>query len=828
MRDSYIKALLVGTAISCCGLSAPAYAQNAAPNDPNLIIVTARRLQERLQDVPISIAVINQDQINNRNIVNAADLATFTPSLSSANMFGSENSSYVIRGFVQDIGTAPSVGVYFADVVAPRGASNGITSGDGAGPGSFFDLQNVQVLKGPQGTLFGRNTTGGAVLLVPQKPARDFEAYAEGSIGNYDMRRLQGVVNLPLNESLRVRLGVDRQKRDGFIRNTSGVGPRDFADIDYTALRASVVLDVTPDLETYTIASYTHSNTHGTFQKLIAADPSFGLGGFAAAQLADQAAKGEGFYDARQDVVDPRSKLKQWQIINTTTWLATDNLTVKNIISYAELTNDYKSAIFGTAFSSPPIPALGLASFRFGFANSTPIPGGHTSDESTFTEELQLQGRAMDDRLTWQAGGYFESAKPLSTVGSQSPVVISCTDSNTLQCYDILGFLGTLAAGSPQHAGAVNLTAGRTTFKNLGAYAQATYTLTEELKLTGGIRYTSDKQTNVSLQRTFIFGYPLDLATFQPIPVSSFSLCTNPAAPAATCTLTFKQKSHKPTWLIGLDYTPSSDLLVYAKWARGYRAGTIAPNVTAPYNIVKPETVDTYEAGLKASFDAPIKGTFNAAAFYNDFRNQQLQLGFDPAPGVPISPTAAPINAGKSRIYGLEIGTTLTLFEGFTLQADYTYLNTKILSIPVFTVQPGSPYVIHGAQQKGDPLALSPKNKFVVSANYALPLDEAIGKISLGADFSHTDKVVTNYIDRTFPNTIFENLGVISAYDLLNLNVTWSSVAGKPVDIGLFATNVTKEEYYTWVPGLVAGTGFETAQLGAPRMYGMRVRVRFG
>lgn len=108
-----------------------------------------------------------QEQLSNRNVVNAADLDT--PSLSVNNNFGNENASFAIRGF-QDIGTQPSVGAYFADVVVPRGPTQGTQAGDGPGPGSFFDLQNVQVLKGPQGTLFGRNTTGGAVLLVPQKP----------------------------------------------------------------------------------------------------------------------------------------------------------------------------------------------------------------------------------------------------------------------------------------------------------------------------------------------------------------------------------------------------------------------------------------------------------------------------------------------------------------------------------------------------------------------------------------------------------------------------------------------------------------------------------
>lgn len=174
------------------------------------IVVTARRHEERLQDVPISMTVFNDEQLAKANLVNATDLANITPSLSANNNFGNENASFAIRGFVQDTGTAPSVGVYFADVVAPRGANNGVQVGDGAGPGNFFDLQNVQVIKGPTGTLQGRNTTGGAILFVPKKPSADFGGYIEASTGNYKMRRVDGAINLPVSDALRFRLAADR------------------------------------------------------------------------------------------------------------------------------------------------------------------------------------------------------------------------------------------------------------------------------------------------------------------------------------------------------------------------------------------------------------------------------------------------------------------------------------------------------------------------------------------------------------------------------------------------------------------------------------------
>src|SRR5439155_10646687 len=155
-------------------LAPPAFAQAPAPpaqaakHEDEEIVVTARRREELLQNVPISITVYNQQQLDNRNITTATELATYTPSLTANARFGPDKASFVLRGFSQIDTTSPTVGVYFADVVALR-ANPGTTAGNGAGPGQFFDLQTVQVLKGPQGTLFGRNTTGGAILLVPNK-----------------------------------------------------------------------------------------------------------------------------------------------------------------------------------------------------------------------------------------------------------------------------------------------------------------------------------------------------------------------------------------------------------------------------------------------------------------------------------------------------------------------------------------------------------------------------------------------------------------------------------------------------------------------------------
>src|SRR5262249_40206309 len=157
-------------------------------------------------------------------------------------------------------------------------------------------------------------------------------------------------------------------------------------------------------------------------------------------------------------------------------------------------------------------------------------------------------------------------------------------------------------------------------------------------------------------------------------------------------------QSKAPTWTMDLEYTPITDVMTYVKYTRGYRAGTIAPNVTQPYNIVRPEKVDTYELGTKTSFAQPIKGTFNITGFYNNFTDQQLQLGFDPAPGAPAAPTAAPVNAGKSRIWGVEVEASATPLRNLSFDAAYTYLNTRIQEIQSFPTPTGALYVIDGAQ----------------------------------------------------------------------------------------------------------------------------------
>jgi iron complex outermembrane receptor protein len=780
------------------------------------IIVTARRSEERLQDVPVSISVYSQEQLQNRNIFSPSDLAAYTPSLTANSRFGSEKTTFVIRGFGQEVGTAPSVGVYFADVVAPRG--NGPTiSGNGGGVGQLFDLQNVQVLKGPQGTLFGRNTTGGAILLVPHKPEESFGGYAEATVGNYDLRRLQGILNVPVADTVRIRAGVDWQQRDGYLKNRSGVGPSRQGDVNYIAARFSIVADLTPTLENYTIGSYSYSNTDAFSPKVtvcdrnLAATPGGFLAALGCAQVDRQKARGDGFWDIENSVSDPFARLRQWQIINTTTWEASDTLTVKNIISYAEYRESQRSDNNGTNYFLAPGVDLPLV-----IAQSGANP--YSSSLSTFTEELQVQGGTADDNFSWQTGAYLEVSKPVGDSENLYQVLLPCNDIAARQCIDVL------SPGESVTVGSLADTVKRESFNNKGFYAQGTYKLSDQFSVTGGIRYTIDKRRISSSSVAIVFPTPFvaqmrcgdvtrfnsDPATLAPIVVTSIDQCNSK----------FSIKSEKPTWVVGLDYRPNEDILFYGKWSRGYRAGGI---LAQNFGIETwgPETLDTYEIGSKTSFHGALNGFLNLAAFYNDFRDQQIAASALPQPQyLGLGGSQAIINAGKSRIWGIEADASLRPVAGLRIDVGYAYLNTKLQQIDTPVAPPIFLPLIPQATV-GGPLAFSPKHRLTASADYTLPTPGDIGDITVGASYTYTSANAA-----TAPAASPEYL--VPATNLVTLNASWKAMFGSPVDVSLFVTNLTNEKYLVAPLGVFPFLGVDGGTPNQPRMIGARLRYNFG
>jgi len=825
MKTAAISGGLALGAMLCLCVTNPALAQQAGSESDDSsslsdIIVTARRVEERLQDVPISITVFNQQQLSDRNVVTAGDIATYTPSLTVNNSFGSDNSTFAIRGFVQ-AGGSQSVGVYFADVIAPR-ANGGTTAGNGAGVGSFFDLQNVQVLKGPQGTLFGRNTTGGSILLVPEKPNGEFGGYVEQSGGNYDMERTQAVVNLPLNDTVWFRFGIDHETQDGYLRNVSGIGPSNFGDVDYTSVRASMVVNIMPNLENYTIATWSDSTTNGDYPKAFGYTPGSITTELGAAIPQQIASTSSHFYNVENGNPYAAQDVNQWRVINNTTWTASDELTIKNIASYAQFRQFQSFNAFGENGSSPLTAPPTIASV----VGIYPAPGSDNVDESTTTEELQFQGRPFDG-LTYQAGGYLEVSLPVDGFQETiSPTLLSCTDPFAYQCTDSVG----QAIGRQGFVGSQTLSSTEYKFRDYAFYGQATYQILEQLSVTGGVRYTADKSSGLGQNLQVHFPEP-NVPSFScamPPPLVTGGTSAEVMANRGLCDFSAVQNSHAPTWMFDLEYKPTSDVMLYAKDSRGYRQGSVNVSV---YGLGSwaPEKVDTYELGAKTSFMEPIHGMFDITAFYNDFTNQQLmvngvpctpaQLGTPQCPFIP-SPSSGIANAGKSTIEGIEISSSISPFHGLRIDFDYAYLDTELVSVTV----PAPPLgftAINFPSTVGGPLPFAPKNKFSLTGTYTLPLNADYGPISVGATYTYQSR---EFDSETAPPA-FQTLG---SETNLNLNLNWNRLMGKPLDFSLFATNVLGAKYYEAVGGIYQTFSYDVAYLNPPTMWGARLRYHFG
>jgi iron complex outermembrane receptor protein len=825
------KACLFTTAaLASAFTTTQAFAAAAPSNQLETIVVTARRVEERLQDVPLSVAVVNQTQLTKANITGADDLAKIVPGLNVESRYSSETNAFSIRGFSQALRTTSSVGTVFAEVVAPRGGAGAFPGGDGAGPGSLFDLQNVQVLKGPQGTLFGRNTTGGDVLLTPNKPTDKLEGYLEGSYGNYNMHRVQGVLNVPVTSWARARFGFDHQKRDGYLHNVSGIGPKNFADLDYYALRGSLVLDVAPNLENYTIVSYSKSDHIGNGPQIYRANPATSFGQRAQPQI-DRLNANSDPYQIEQTLSNPRSLTKQWQIIDIATWQASDNLTVKNIISYASFKQGLRQSVFGTNFQ---LTVAGVPSY-LSTAQAFNEGGTYGNDQRSFTEEFQVQGHTSDDRLHYQAGVYYEHSTPGDKTTSESIAVGAVCQ---IGPYDGLASMRCLRL-SPVNT--VNPSSYTIEYINMAGYAQATYAATDKLKLTAGIRLTKDRTKGTAQGR---------LARFVQDPANPSALfvgativgCQIPYQAFANCFVgsdVLHTSSTKPTWTLNAAYNPTEDVMLYGTYSRGYRQGSAAPAAIGAKTSFDPETVDNFEGGAKTSWRGEMPGHLNVAGFYSKLKDAQLLVGLNCTnPVCPAGGSATSIfNAGRAHMYGVEFDGTLRTSEFFRVDVSGAYVKSRVDKINIDI----TPFVANFNNRLnpatiGDPLPLTPKFGGNISATVTFPVPEETGKLEFSAMYRYSTSFSTAASDtnaavnatRALTGLAPIPVDKASAVKQLDLNLDWRNVGGRPVDLSLFVTNATNQVTYTLVQPLFGSFGFDLRYLGQPRMIGGRLRVRFG
>ena len=780
---------------SCAPLlmAAPALAQEASPSPPaatadteNDIVVTARRSAENIQSVPVSITAFSGETLRENNVTTPEDLQINTPGVFLSGSGGRQNANFVIRGQSKALSgpSSPAVISYFAEVPNPVF-------------GSFtpqFDLSSVQVLKGPQGILFGRNTTGGAVLFEPAAPTHELGGYAQASYGNYDNRELEAVLNLPVNDKIAVRLGGNVHKRDGYTRNLLQPD-RALDNINDYTLRGSLLLEPFEGFSNRTIVDYTHSRTHGFGSVLVDVFPGstllsiLGLQSGFLARLAQQQARGNYVID------QPRASFernKRLGITNRTEW-ELGAVTLVNIFGYRSTKLAYT-----TDTGTGRVIADGTGAFPAGTPVDLIVASLNQSTHQ-YSDELQLRGSLADDKLNWLVGAFYLRANP------------SGPQSNLVGFAQVPGF-----------------ETGRTAYNFItedskALFGHLTYDLSavvDGLQFEGGVRYTKDKVRSCA-------GVGPSSAGDDVGPGECLTKLTNAAVTRA--------KSNATTWSVGLNWQATDSLFAYAVSRRGYRAGGVNSPVFSgrliPFQTFDPETVTDAEVGirtdLRVSDDVALR--FNVSGFVGWYKNVQTALTGvqtavgackpgDPAPITPdgdCDPNNDPaggtllLNLGKSRVSGIDLDGLIRVGKSLTFNYGANFLSPKTTSY-------AAPAAIAAfVPENKIPFNFTVKKTFTAGMRYKLPVSDAIGEIVFNADYYWSDKL-------PFSGTF------TPSYQLVNARLDWNGVAGSSLDASLFARNLFKENYFATGAAAGAFLGFQTAIAGAPRTYGVELRYRFG
>lgn len=837
------------------------------------IVVTANRRAENAQTVPVAVTAVSGEQMRELGIGSAADLNGKVPSVFVTSGGNQRNVEVVvIRGQGQTYLSPVGVVNYFNDVPLIQG---GITAIQGA-PGMFFDLESMQVLRGPQGTLFGRNTTGGAVLLGPKKPTNEFDGYVQGQIGNYKNREFEGAVNLPvINDKLMIRAAFKKVDRDGYTKDvgpqayglskvcappaigslggcvaSNGFAGKDYDDRHYWHARIGILARPTETIENYLVAYYakSHDNgsgfifddfrAHGTgnpYDLSVATISAMsvynvnnpgnpigftGAGIYAANQLATQILTRQQVLGPRKTAVnsDTFEKTKSWGLVNTLSVELSDAMLVKSITGYQRLKQNYNWDLDGSILpilaQTPPFATAGASAEAPDWLVGNPGDPVNVADSSLFTQELQLQGSALDRKLQYVVGGFYSKQKPQ---GLQATGSFNAANANPGTFYAITTTAKAIF--------------GQATL-DFGAFTPAL----DGLKLTGGVRRTWDKLDGSRYAANFV----LD-------PV----------------VLHRQLKSAATTWTVGVDYQVSRKLMVYGKVARGYKAGAFNyAGADSNRLTAAPEYVTSYELGFKSDFElgtVPVR--FNANAFHVDYRDIQRAAGLNHANGCdsdPVTPNAneparcnllynttgldqgaVTFNAGEAKMRGVELELVVQPVEGLRLSGSYSYIDAKYkkfiqnvsgsgLETRIYTCQ-GEAQLTYGVAKPLDfsciPFQLTPKNLVNLSARYEVPLGDSTGTLVLGANYSWIDKIYNSAT--TTPKDDIH--GWMDSYGKLDLSVEWQDVMGSNFDLRVFGTNVTDKTYRTNAYiGLRGASGFTQSLYGEPRMYGASLRYRFG
>ncbi len=783
----YIRVCGVGSALLIAaplwfapGAAARAQENQAhQPAELEQIVVTAEKRKEPLQSVPVSVTALTSAQLGSLKLDNASSLATQIPNLQVNGIVGEGTPLFSLRGvsmFDYSLSQSSPVASYIDEVYKGNFVLFGV---------EMYDLERVEVLRGPQGTLYGKNTTGGAINFITHKPGFDTEGYVKAGFGNYNRREMEGAFQTALiPERVAVRLAATYTKADGFMQNVLPGHPN-LEGVDQYGVRLSVLFRANDDLKAILRLSKSMQDPQNYAILAGRVSPQgVGLVGYYRTYDGTQTGAPLSNLQVGQDYT-PRRRQDDEGASLTIDWNISDNYALTSISSWDE----------GSLFNPEGTDGAAIDIFKIPYIGKT----------RQVTQDLRLTTNNRGP-LNFIVGAYY-----------QQEVIFNSTEN---QIYNFLDYNGDGAInyqdcadssfntpGSGYAAGVfINATCRYYNqfdqIKNSWAtYSDGSYRLTDKFKLHAGLRYNHDNgiQKNALDQLRGPDEVPIANILASAVPVLLL-----PGSPnyASLINQEFSQSSHNTavTGRVGIDYTPTKDSLLYVSFNRGYRAAAFNAQflfTQSDFTTVKPETLDSTEAGFKTTW-LENRLQIDGAIFHYQYKNQQI-INVYPTGQQPL------INLGKSKIDGGELEIVARPVRSFTGRIGLGFLNSK--------VQEG---VLASGSIAGQQLPNAPHVSGTASGDWDAWSSPSIA-LRLHFDLSYSAK---QYLALPQEDAISQ-----PAYTLLNLRAALHA-PGDQWEVGIWSNNVTDKFYLSNAVDL-QGFGYDYRHRGVPRTYGMDVTYRF-
>lgn len=634
---SILKLSSSGAAIIAALVSFPVFAQSAVENEvrntaPDEIIVTAQRRSENIQDVPLAVTVFSGASLENQQIRNAEDLIGKIPNFSVQSTLGDTTPIYSIRGVTAwdySITQNGPIAVYYDEAYKGNFAVQGL---------NYFDLERVEVLRGPQGTLYGRNTTGGAINFISKKPTFETGGYLRFGYGNYNRFIVEGAVETALSQTLALRIAGTGEWADGWFKNVSP-GQPDLASTDQYGFRGTLLFKPNDSFDFAIRASISRANP----TQMARSDTSVNAG------------TGSPYYPAVG--VDGNPLLPYPVGRNGLSIRETDNPNVTT-----RTTNSRAVSLAANASINDDVTLTSITSWDKGDirlvndADGAPIrftEVGYNGKVEQITQDLRLTS-SFDGPFNFIIGAYYLNEKLFSSASNAFGLDIDTNLDGVLNAQDCVSgafFIGCSYTNSFDQK--------KTSF---AAYADSKLNVGEKITFNVGVRYTKDKGRQYNLVSNVIG----NKYQYKDIGQILFNII-----PSSEQRFSDSDVSGK----LGIEYRPNSDLLLYASTSRGYRGASFnAQALFSPLDVstAKPETITAFEGGFKWTANSG-RITLNGALFNYDFKNQQ-NVDFNSA-----TFSQQLVNIPKSRIRGAEFDISARLIDALSVRSSIGLLDSKTL-----------------------------------------------------------------------------------------------------------------------------------------------------